>query len=142
MLKELVGTQGEVPSDICDDLFVESIQRGNFDVIAFDYNALSADAYSMLAGFAHSFAGMSVDMTSENYEIDPHVTGYASEEYNTLMEAVYYVPYFASFTQEELADEEFTFLSIYDTKEEAAKEDGFNIHLKKAEEVLKEWYRK
>ncbi len=29
---------------------------------------------------------------------------------------------------------------IYDTKEEAAKENGFNIHLKKAEEVLKKWY--
>ncbi|MBQ7775674.1 MAG: glycosyl hydrolase family 53 [Lachnospiraceae bacterium] len=29
---------------------------------------------------------------------------------------------------------------IYDTKEEAAKENGFNIHLKKAEDVLKKWY--
>lgn len=31
---------------------------------------------------------------------------------------------------------------IYDTKEEAAQENGFNIHLKKAEEVLKKWYAK
>ncbi len=30
---------------------------------------------------------------------------------------------------------------IYDTEEEAAKENGFNIHLKKAEEVLKRWYK-
>lgn len=29
---------------------------------------------------------------------------------------------------------------IYDTKEEAAADNGFNIHLKKAEEVLKGWY--
>lgn len=29
---------------------------------------------------------------------------------------------------------------IYETKEEAAQENGFNIHLKKAEEVLKKWY--
>jgi hypothetical protein len=32
--------------------------------------------------------------------------------------------------------------TIYDTREEAAKDNGFNIHLKKAEEVLKDWYKK
>ena len=32
--------------------------------------------------------------------------------------------------------------TIYDTPEEAAKENGFNIHLKKAEQVLKTWYAK
>lgn len=32
--------------------------------------------------------------------------------------------------------------TIYDTEEEAHKENGFNIHLKKAETVLKEWYKK
>ncbi|MBQ8316588.1 MAG: glycosyl hydrolase family 53 [Lachnospiraceae bacterium] len=32
--------------------------------------------------------------------------------------------------------------TIYDTGEEAAKDNGFNIHLKKAEEVLKDWYKK
>lgn len=32
--------------------------------------------------------------------------------------------------------------TIYDTKEEAAKDNGFNIHLKKAEDVLKDWYAK
>ncbi|MBQ8638201.1 MAG: glycosyl hydrolase family 53 [Lachnospiraceae bacterium] len=31
---------------------------------------------------------------------------------------------------------------IYDTREEAAADHGFNIHLKKAEEVLKKWYAK
>ncbi len=31
---------------------------------------------------------------------------------------------------------------IYDTVEEAAQENGFNIHLKKAEDVLKKWYAK
>ncbi|MBR5420356.1 MAG: glycosyl hydrolase family 53 [Lachnospiraceae bacterium] len=29
---------------------------------------------------------------------------------------------------------------IYDSREEAEKENGFNIHLKKAEQVMKEWY--
>ncbi len=31
---------------------------------------------------------------------------------------------------------------IYNTREEAAVDNGFNIHLKKAEDVLKEWYAK
>ncbi|MDR1688534.1 MAG: glycosyl hydrolase family 53 [Clostridiales bacterium] len=31
---------------------------------------------------------------------------------------------------------------IYETKEEAQNNTGFNIHLKKAEEVIKKWYRK
>jgi hypothetical protein len=31
---------------------------------------------------------------------------------------------------------------VYDTKEEAAENIGFDIHLKKAEAVLKEWYNK
>lgn len=31
---------------------------------------------------------------------------------------------------------------IYDTREEAEQDNGFNIHLKKAEDVLKRWYEK
>ena len=31
---------------------------------------------------------------------------------------------------------------IYHTKEEATRDVGFNIHMKKAEEVVKEWYKK
>ncbi|SFB99706.1 glycoside hydrolase family 113 [Butyrivibrio sp. YAB3001] len=30
--------------------------------------------------------------------------------------------------------------TIYDTEEEAAKDNGFNIHLKKAEQVIRKWY--
>lgn len=32
-------------------------------------------------------------------------------------------------------------IEIYDTREEAMKDTGFNIHLKKAEEVIKKWYK-
>ncbi|MCR5250655.1 MAG: glycosyl hydrolase family 53 [Lachnospiraceae bacterium] len=32
--------------------------------------------------------------------------------------------------------------TIYETREEAEKDNGFNIHLKKAEQVLKTWYEK
>lgn len=118
ILKELVGTAGEVPSDVCDDLFIEDIQRGTFEVIAFDYNAYSADAFSMLSNFAKSFSGMALDMESGTYDLVPHTTGYDSEEYNALIDAIYYLPYFASFTEEQLNDETFTFLEIYDTHEE------------------------
>ena len=50
----------------------------------------------------------------ENYVLEPHRTGYDSEEYNNLIEAVYYIPYFASLDRETSYD----FLGIYDTKEE------------------------
>jgi hypothetical protein len=55
---------------------------------------------------------MAVDMT--NYNLIPHRTGYDSQEYNELMEAIYYIPYFASLDRENDSD----FLGIYDTKEE------------------------
>ena len=115
VLKELIGSLNDTPADIADDIFVEAIERGKFEVIAFDYTAFSADPYSLLASFAKGFSG-SVD--NETFACTPHVTGYDSEAYNDLMEAIYYLPYFASFTEEQLADPEFTFLSIYDTKEE------------------------
>ncbi len=101
-----------VSKDICDDLFIESITRNAFEVVAFDYTAYTPDAYSVLSSFAKSFSGMEVNML--NYELTPHRTGYDSEEYNNLMEAVYYIPYFASLNRETDSD----FLGIYDTKEE------------------------
>lgn len=88
---------GSVPPDVCDDLFVESVQRGNFEAIALDVNAFTADAYSMLSGYAYAFSGgFYADAANEVYEYDTHITGYNSIEYNILMEAIYYIPYFAS----------------------------------------------
>ena len=101
-----------VSKDICDDLFVESITRNTFEVVAFDYTAFTPDAYSVLSSFAKSFSGMAVDM--QNYQLIPHRTGYDSEEYNALMEAVYYIPYFASLNR----DTSSNFLGLYDEKEE------------------------
>ncbi len=112
VLKAIANDKDPFMKDICDDLFVESITRKTFEVVAFDYTAFSADAFSVLSGFAKSFAGMQYDM--ENYVLEPHRTGYDSVEYNNLMEAVYYVPYFASLDRETDSD----FLGIYDTKEE------------------------
>lgn len=112
VLKAIANDKENKMTDMCDDLFVETITRKTFEVVAFDYVAFSPDAFSVLSGFAKSFAGMQYDM--ENYVLEPHRTGYDSEEYNNLMEAIYYVPYFASLNRETSSD----FLGIYDTKEE------------------------
>ncbi len=100
-----VGTE-KPPVDICDDLFTESLQRKKYEVIAYDQVAYTADAYSMLAGYAKDFSGMPADMNAADNEVlQPHFTGYNSTDYNNLMEAIYYIPYFASLpsTDEALA---------------------------------------
>ena len=103
--KELVSTTStkkeETPSDVCDDLIVESLKRRNYEVIAFDYTALSADAYSMLSGFATAFSGMSMDFADKGLSHDfaqltTNYTGYVSVEYSNLMEAIYYIPYYSN----------------------------------------------
>ena len=106
-----------VPNDICDDLLIESIQRNKYEVVAFDYNAYSADAWSVLSNFATPFSGMKLIMDDPtNYHLTTNTTGYDSEAYNNLMEAIYYIPYFAN-----LEESDYQFLSIYDTKEEFAE---------------------
>ena len=112
ILKAIANDENNVMKDICDDLFVESLTRETYEVIAFDYTALSPDAFSVLSGFAKSFSGMSLNM--DDYTLQPHRTGYDSEEYNNLIEAIYYVPYFANLNRETSSD----FLGIYDNKEE------------------------
>ncbi len=114
VLKAIANEKENKMTDICDDLFVESITRATYEVVAFDYTAYSPDAFSVLSSFAKSFAGMAVNMQSENYDLNPHRTGYDSDEYNNLMEAIYYVPYFASLDRENDSD----FLGIYETKED------------------------
>lgn len=86
----------EPSDDICDDIFVEAIQRGKFEVIAFDACPFTADAYSLLSTYAYAFSGsIYADNAGGVYAYEPHVTGYNSVAYNTLMEAIYYLPYFA-----------------------------------------------
>ena len=79
-----------VPSDLCDDLWAEDIRSGNYEVALLDLVATSADSMSILAPFARQFAGEKMDMSNSNsYELAPHVTGYDSEAYNTLMDKIY-----------------------------------------------------
>lgn len=79
-----------VPADICDDLYAEELRKGAFEAILFDYVAFSADPFSVLAPFAKPFSGRGMDMSNpDEYLLTPHITGYDSEEYNTLMEKIY-----------------------------------------------------
>lgn len=78
------------PLDICDDLYAEELRAGTFEAIIFDYVAYSADPFSVLAPFAKPFSGRGMDMSNpDEYLLTPHITGYDSEEYNTLMEEIY-----------------------------------------------------
>lgn len=103
-----------ITPDVCDDLLVESIQRNTYEVVAFDYNAFSVDAWSVLSSFANPFSGMKLNMDDpSNYHLYNHSTGYNSQAYNDLMEAIYYIPYYAN-----LAENDYEFLGLYDTPEE------------------------
>ena len=79
-----------IPEDICDDLYAEELRAGTFQAILFDYVAYSADAFSVLAPFAKPFSGRGMDMSNpDEYLLTPHITGYDSDEYNSLMEKIF-----------------------------------------------------
>ena len=71
------------------DNFQALYDSGEFDVIAIDMMMLSTDAFSALSQFAVSFSGNGVDMDSANYDLYGHVSGYANEEYEALIESAY-----------------------------------------------------
>lgn len=79
-----------VPTDLCDDLYAEKLVVGDFEVVILDLVAPSVDPFSVLAPFAKQFSGQKMDMSdSTSYELSPHITGYDSDEYNTLMDEIF-----------------------------------------------------
>ena len=79
----------EVAKDIRDDMYNEKLYGINgqsFEVIAVDAFATNGGASSMLVHYAKPFAGQAMDMSTLDYVIEPHMTGYDNEEYNALME--------------------------------------------------------
>ncbi len=63
-----------------------ALERGQFDVIALDYQMLDTNAFSALSVFATEYSGARLNEEFENFErIYGHVTGYNSEEYNRLI---------------------------------------------------------
>ena len=61
----------------------------NYDIIAVDTQMLSKDAFNAFASYASTFSGMGIDIQNGNYDIVGHVSGYASEEYDALIENAY-----------------------------------------------------
>lgn len=76
-------------SAIYDDLYQIAYDEGDFDVILVEYNMLAPNAFSALAPFATKFSGNGVDMYSDNYSVIGHVTGYANDKYDELIEKAY-----------------------------------------------------
>lgn len=115
----LISTN-EVSTDICDDVFKEKLSAGDFDVIALDLVAYSADPFQILAQFAPSFSGEAMDMTKtdENgnptYTLSTHITGFNDEEYNNIINAAYYLPFFEKIN----SDTNYEDYSIYNNDEE------------------------
>ncbi len=83
------STANTTDSTIYVDNFQALYDSGEFDVIGIDMMMLSTDAFSALSQFAVSFSGNGVDMDSENYDLYGHISGYASEDYNALIESAY-----------------------------------------------------
>ena len=89
------GTTDEIPLDIRDDVFLENVRAGKYQVAAVDLVAYTTDAFNVLAPFAKGFSGqgMDMDLKDENgqpyYVLPPHVTGFNNDEYTALIEKAY-----------------------------------------------------
>jgi oligopeptide transport system substrate-binding protein len=84
---------GEPAKTFYDDIFSERFAANDYEVIAIDLQAPTADAFSILAPFARSLSGQGQDMKeaalSGIYEDSPHRTGYDSQEYEALLEEIF-----------------------------------------------------
>lgn len=79
----------ELEYELIVDDFTTKYRSGDFDVIAVDWTSPSVYAWGTLAPFSLNFSGGAIDITSENFEQVPHITGYNSEEYNALIDSAY-----------------------------------------------------
>ncbi len=84
---------GEAAKSFYDDAFSERFAADDYEVIAIDLQALTPDAFSILAPFARSLSGQGQDMQQAAltgiYEDSPHKTGYDSAEFEALLEEVF-----------------------------------------------------
>lgn len=65
--------------------YEEKLASGDFDIIGFDYCALSSDAYSFLVPYAREYSGSVVPVEDGADTSTPHVTGFDDAEYNALI---------------------------------------------------------
>ena len=78
-------TTNATVSGVKDDVFTDAYYAKQFDVIAIDYCAKSATAFSVLAPFAKYYTGFA----TIHGEIATHISGYNDEEYNELIEKAF-----------------------------------------------------
>ena len=93
--EDLWTTTQEILSDVKDDMWLETLISADYDVMAMDMVALTADPFSVLAPFAKLFSGMGMNMRNFNeygeqqYVPATHITGFDDETYNQMIEDIY-----------------------------------------------------
>lgn len=90
-IEELSAEKWETDTEyvVYNDVFGDRYESRDFDVIAIDWLTSSSDAWSMLAPFAKQFSGSAKNLVAGEFEDVPHITGYDSETYNTLIDEIY-----------------------------------------------------
>lgn len=83
------NVDSSVATYIYDDAFSIAFEDRDFDVIAIDSCMLSSNAFYPLSRFATEFSGSGVDYSNSNYDLNTHITGYSSDEYNDLIQRAY-----------------------------------------------------
>ena len=91
-IKQATGIYDNPYKDAIDDLRYTVTENDvevekTVEVIALDLVAYSPDAFHYLAQFAKQFSGNQFNIA--DYTMNPHITGYDSEEYNNKIEAAY-----------------------------------------------------
>ncbi len=88
--KDTVVSTGAVISGVKDDIFMENLYAGKYEVAAIDYTALSVDAFSVLAPFAKGYTGSaSVLPNSTDFNVAIHASGYNNTAYDDKIAAAY-----------------------------------------------------
>lgn len=83
-------TTNETLAGVKDDVFAEDYRAGRYEVAGADLVANSVDAFSVLAPFAKNFTGRAAATEqSIDFVVPTHITGYDSEDYNSLIEKIF-----------------------------------------------------
>ncbi len=88
-------TTEELLSDVKDDMWLEALVAGDYEILAMDMVSYSVDAFGVLAPFATLFSGMGMDMQNFDEYGEPryipatHITGFSDETYNKMMEDIF-----------------------------------------------------
>ena len=72
-----------------DDAYLEAIQAADFEVALVEVNALSTNAFHILAPYAVGFSGQKMIYSVDSFTTPTHITGYSNEEYNELIQKAF-----------------------------------------------------